>query len=144
MKNINRQIPFLIVGIFATWIATGLAQAQTTSNSSAVKPEDEYGIFETSLPCAEVNQITRRSVERLGYQVESFTPATAETMGVLKGARSFTWGDKEPVTVKIACKAGGIDVDARPDVPPCEQANRISRLAVEHLGTKSQNLHRRR
>jgi hypothetical protein len=134
MKNPSRQILFFIVGIFVMLSANGSVQAQTPSNSSTIKPEDEYGIFETSLPCAEVNQIARRSVERLGYKVESFTPATTEALGVLKGERSFTWGEKEPVTVKITCKPDGVEVDARPDIPPCEQANRISRLAVEHLG----------
>jgi hypothetical protein len=107
-----------------------------TEPQAAVNPDDEYGIVETVLSCEEANHISRRSVERLGYKVESFTPATADTVGVLKGGRPFIWGDTEAVTIKISCTPERIDIDARPDVPPCEQANRISRLAVEHLGYK--------
>jgi hypothetical protein len=103
---------------------------------AAVDPADEYAITETALDCAEVSRLARRSLERLDYQVTSVVPTEPGAVGVLKGARSFAWGDQETVTVKISCQEGKVAVDARPDVPPCEQANRISRLAVEHLGYK--------
>lgn len=120
----------LVTGVTAQQSST----AAPTEQSSAVNAQDEYGIIETSLPCEEVNQIAHRSILRLGYKVDSFVPATTEKSGLITASRTFVWGDREPVTVKIACKAEGIEIDARPDVPPCEQANRISRLAVEHLG----------
>jgi hypothetical protein len=135
-----QQATLLVVGVLLS-LATHVFAQQTTheapaTQASVTNPQDEYGILETSLPCEEVNQIAHSSVQRLGYKVDSFVPATTEKKGLITASRTFVWGDKEPVTVKIACKPEGIDIDARPDVPPCEQANRISRLAVEHLGYK--------
>ena len=138
MKNIPGR-PLLIVLSFLLYFASPIRAQQTPTNASpqqsaAPAPAEEYGILETSLPCEEVNQIAHRSIQRLGYKVDSFIPATTGKEGLITASRTFAWGDKEPVTVKIACKAEGIDVDARPDVPPCEQANRIARVAVEQLG----------
>ncbi len=119
---------------------TGQAQEKATATSptpaAALDPADEYAIAETALDCAEVDRLAHRSLERLDYKITSSTPAGLDTVGVLKGARAFAWGDQETVTVKILCKGGQVDVDARPDVPPCEQGNRISRLAIENLGYK--------
>src|SRR5262245_24855954 len=140
MKTLPSQPLLLVAGILLTVVTSVSAQqsAKTAQSeqSSAVDPQDEYGVIETSLPCEEANQIAHRSILQLGYTVDSFTPAVGDKMGLIKASRAFAWGDSDPVTVKIACKADGIDIDARPDVPPCEQANRISRLAVEHLGYK--------
>ncbi|MGE0682834.1 MAG: hypothetical protein AB7P69_18270 [Candidatus Binatia bacterium] len=138
MKALSIQATLLVAGAwlsFATYaFAQQAARQAPSAQSSVVSPQDEYGIIETSLPCEEANQIAHRSVRRLGYTVDSFVPATTEKKGLITASRTFVWGDKEPVTVKISCKPEEIDIDARPDVPPCEQANRISRLAVEHLG----------
>jgi hypothetical protein len=140
MKTFSSHPTLLVVGAWLSLAAHVSAQQTVreapSAQSSVADPQDEYGVIETSLPCEEVNQIAQRSVQRLGYQVDSFVPATTEKKGLITASRTFVWGDKEPVTVKIACKPEGIDIDARPDVPPCEQANRISRLAVEHLGYK--------
>lgn len=130
-----RQRCLFTVSILVYFTTSVFAQQTAReAQSSVVNPQDEYGIIETSLPCEEVNRLAQRSVQQLGYRVDSFVPATAEKKGLITASRTFVWGDKEPVTVQIACKSDGIDIDARPDVPPCEQANRIARLAVEHLG----------
>ena len=66
----------------------------------------------------------------------TFTPATAGKDGELKASRMGLWGEKEPVTVTLTCAPDGVRINAAPDVPPCEQGNRISRLAVERRGFK--------
>jgi hypothetical protein len=138
MTNCFFRLFALVISIifFSAPFSAAQESPQNTASTppAAVDPSDEYGIIETSLSCEEVNQISHRSIQRLGYKIDSFTPAAGDKPGLIKASRTFVWGDKEPVTVKIACKTGGIAVDARPDIPPCEQANRISRLAVEHLG----------
>ena len=123
----------VLLGAITLTFAQQLANNATPKQVLDENSPDAYGIIETSLPCEEVNQISHRSLKRLGYTVDSYTPAVGEKMGLIQASRNFVWGDKEPVTVKIACKAEGVDVDARPEVPPCEQANRIARLAIERL-----------
>ena len=137
MKKLT-SLPMLVMVSATLGFTLPLFAQQLTNNAISGQVIDEnspdaYGIIETDLPCAEVNQIAHRSLKRLGYSVDSYTPAVGDKKGLIKASRNFVWGDKEPVTVKIACTKDGIDVDARPEVPPCEQANRIARLAVEHL-----------
>ncbi|MBI3756762.1 MAG: hypothetical protein HY267_02185 [Deltaproteobacteria bacterium] len=134
MKYVTFQKSLFALSFFL--LLTALGQAQTAPTSAAGNSADEYAIAETKLDCAEVNHLAYQSLERLGYQVVAETPATPTTAGVLKGTRPFAWGGQESVNVKIVCHAESVDVDARPDVPPCEQANRIARLAVEHLDYK--------
>ena len=137
MKKMMALSMLVAVSALPAFLSSTLAQQSVNNSISGQVLDDNspdaYGIIETSLPCEEVNQIAHRSLKRLGYSVDSYTPAVGDQMGLIKASRNFVWGDKEPVTVKIACKAEGIDVDARPEVPPCEQANRIARLAVERL-----------
>lgn len=93
-----------------------------------------YPIVESMLTCDQAKRISTRAVERLGYKVTAFAPATDNRGGVLNASRAGLWGEKEPVTVTLACTTDGIRITASPDVPPCEQGNRISRLAVERRG----------
>lgn len=136
----NRLFQLFIFVASSLFFSASLSAAQEAPHNTAMAatatgaPMEEYGIIETNLSCEEVNHIAHRSIQRLGYKVDSFTPATGDTPGLIKASRTFVWGDKEPVSVKIACKAGGIDIDAQPEVPPCEQANRIARVAIEHSG----------
>jgi hypothetical protein len=138
----NYLFRFFVLVVSSIFFSVPFSAAQESPKNAvntptvAVDSPEEYGIIETNLPCEEVNQIAHRSIQRLGYKVDSFTPAAGDKAGLIKASRTFVWGDKEPVSVKIVCKAGGIDIDARPDVPPCEQANRIAHLAIEHLGYK--------
>lgn len=134
MEYFTFQRSLFALNFFLFLAAPG--QAQTTSTPVTVNSDDEYAIAETNLDCAEVNRLSHQSLARLGYQITTETPATPDAAGVFKGTRPFAWGGQESVTVKVMCHAGSIDVDARPDVPPCEQANRIARLAVEHLDYK--------
>ena len=134
MDQVTFQKSLFASSFFLLLTASG--QAQTASEPATVNSADEYAIAETTLDCAEVNRLSHQSLERLGYQVVAETPATPDAAGVLKGTRPFAWGGQEPVTVKIMCHTGSVDVDARPEVPPCEQANQIARLAIEHLDYK--------
>ncbi|MBI3246113.1 MAG: hypothetical protein HYZ50_06365 [Deltaproteobacteria bacterium] len=110
------------------------AQAVIPAAPLNTDAENEYGILETDLSCEEATGVAQRALERLDYTMTSVTPATAEKAGLLTATRTFTWGDQDPVSVKITCGQKGVDLDARPDILPCEQANRIARLAIEHLG----------
>lgn len=97
-------------------------------------PTWSYPIVETVLTCDHAKQVSTKAVERLGYTVTGFTPATENNGGVIGASRPGLWGDKEPVTVTLACTHDGVRITAAPDVPPCEQGNRISRLSVERRG----------
>jgi hypothetical protein len=97
-------------------------------------PAWAYPIVETLLACDQAKRLSTRAVERLGYKVTAFTPATDNQGGVLQASRAGLWGEKEQVTVTLTCAAEAVRISAFPDVPPCEQGNRISRLAVERRG----------
>lgn len=97
-------------------------------------PTWSYPIADTGLTCDQAKRVSTKAVERLGYKVTGFLPAEDNKGGVLQASRAGLWGDKEPVTVTLTCAAEGVRINAAPDVPPCEQGNRISRLAVEHRG----------
>lgn len=97
-------------------------------------PAWSYPIVETLLTCDQAKRVSTRAVERLGYKVAGFTPATDNQGGVLQAIRAGLWGEKEPVTVSLTCAADAVRISASPDIPPCEQGNRISRLAFERRG----------
>jgi len=99
-------------------------------------PSWSYPIVESVLTCEQANLVSKKAVERLGYKVTTFTPATPGKDGGLKALRAGLWGETEPVTVSLSCAADGTRINASPDIPPCEQGNRISRLAVEKRGFK--------
>jgi len=130
MKNAARLCSLLGSVLISAFTDLGWTDEKRTDTA----PADEYAIFETTLTCEEANRTAHRAVERLGYQVTAFSPATTDKVGELKGSRTGMWGEPEPVVVQITCGTEGIQVDSHPEIPPCEQANRISRLAVERLG----------
>ena len=111
-------------------------QPPVTNPDAPPPPAWAYPIVESMLTCEQANLVSKKAVERLGYKVTTFTPATPGKEGELKAERMGLWGEKEPVTVTLTCTANGIRINASPDVPPCEQGNRISRLAVERRGFK--------
>lgn len=140
MKTTRWSFAFLFFFAFVVLFCplSGEAAEQAQAVVPTVQPdttaENEYGIVETGLSCEEATHVAQRALERLDYTVASVTLPTSEKAGLLKGTRTFTWGDQDPVSVKITCSQQGVEIDARPDILPCEQANRISRLAIEHLG----------
>lgn len=97
-------------------------------------PSWSYPIVEPILTCNQVTLVSKKAVERLGYKIMTLTPPTPDKDGVLKASRMGLWGETEPVTVTLSCLPEGVRINASPDIPPCEQGNRISRLAVERRG----------
>ncbi|MGE0821098.1 MAG: hypothetical protein AB7G75_23515 [Candidatus Binatia bacterium] len=143
MKNSYRTILFLIVLMVCRPAQRGQAQdtIQDPLPPPLAKPpasaEDwQYPIVEPTLTCEQANRVAHKSIARLGYKVTAFTPATSEKEGEVKAARPGLWGGEEAVRVTLACKPDGVQINAFPEVPPCEQGNRISRLAIERRGYK--------
>ena len=112
----------------------GEDRVRDLGESLTTDPDWKYPIIDGALTCEQANRVSYRAVERLSYKIDSFTPATAEKAGEIKGIREGVWGEKEPVTVKVTCPSDGPHIDAHPDIIPCEQGNRISRLAIERHG----------
>lgn len=112
----------------------GEDRARSLGESLTTDPDWKYPIIDAALTCEQANRVSYRAVERLGYKIASLTPATVEKAGEIKGIRDGVWGEKEPVTVKVTCPSDGPHIDAHPDIAPCEQGNRISRLAIERHG----------
>lgn len=98
-----------------------------------VEQTKEYDITEPQMGCEEAHQITRRALERLYYKVAD-APPTADAGSTIKAQRMGFWGEPEPVSVEISCAADGVYLAPRATIPPCEQANRVMRKAVEKAG----------
>ncbi len=101
--------------------------------ATAAEQTTEYDITETKMGCEEAHRITRRALERLYYKVADGPPAT-DTGSTISAQRMGFWGEPEPVSVAISCTADGVQLVPRAAIPPCEQANRIMRKAVEKTG----------
>jgi hypothetical protein len=79
-------------------------------------------------PCEQANRITRQSVERLGYAVDSFIPAVNEGRnGVVRGKKEED-GKQDTVVLTITCTNEAIFVDARSDNPIVASANFTSAI----------------
>ena len=86
------------------------------------------------MSCEDANRFSVRTVERLGYEVTAFTPASDDTQGVIEAKQMGRWGGEEGVSVTIACGPNGVRIATRSDVTPCEQANMAMRRALESSG----------
>lgn len=93
----------------------------------------QFPIVETTLTCEQADRVSHRALERLGYKVTSFTPASEGGEGVIRGMREEPLG-QVAASVKITCGTHSVQVDASLDPPPCEQANQIMYRALERLG----------
>src|SRR5215475_11997368 len=85
---------------------SGEDRARVLGESLTANPDWKYPIIDEALTCEQANRVSYRAAERLGYKITSFTPATAEKVGEIKGLREGVWGEKEPVTVKVTCSSG--------------------------------------
>ena len=117
-----------------------------------VEQTTQYDISEPHMSCEEAHRITRRALERLYYKVADTSPPADTDIGrservirsrerrhvhslsTITAQRLGFWGETEPVSVKISCTADGVHLAPRAAIPPCEQANRIMRKAVEKAG----------
>ena len=124
------QLVTLLTLVFTFYTAPfGWAQlasedrVRSLGESLTTDPDWKYPIMDAALTCEQANRVSYRAVERLSYKIDSFTPATTEKAGEIKGIREGVWGEKEPVTVKVSCPPDGPHIDAHPDIAPCEQGN---------------------
>lgn len=108
--------------------------AATPLTGALLAPTDEYDIRDAEMSCEDANRHALRAVERLGYEVTGFHRATEAVAGRIDAKQSGSWGGDEPVSVSIACGPEGAHVAPRSEIPPCEQANKIMRKAVESSG----------
>ncbi len=109
-------------------------EAVQTVAVAPLEPTDEYDVIDPDMSCEDANRFSVRTVERLGYEVSAFTPATDDTEGKIEAKQMGRWGGEEAVSVTIACGPNGARIATRSDVTPCEQANMVMRQAVESSG----------
>ena len=107
---------------------------QMATDPAPLEPTDEYDVIDPDMSCEDANRFSVRTVERLGYEVTAFTPASDDTQGVIAAKQMGRWGGEEGVSVTIACGPNGVRIATRSDVTPCEQANMAMRRALESSG----------
>ena len=107
---------------------------QAAAEMAPLEPTDEYDVIEPDMSCEDANRFSVRTVERLGYEVTSFTTASDDKEGVIEAKQMGRWGGEEGVSVAISCGPNGVRIATRSDVTPCEQANMVMRQAVESSG----------
>ena len=105
-----------------------------TAPDAKLAPTNEYDIRDAEMTCADANRHALRAVERLGYEVTAFTQASEAAPGRIDAGQRGAWGEDEPVSVGITCGPQGVRLAPRSEIPPCEQANRVMRRAVESSG----------
>ncbi len=99
-----------------------------------LEPTDYYDVTDPDLNCEDANRFSVRTVERLGYEVTSFTPAAEDTEGRIEAKQIGRWGGEEEVSVTISCGPKGTLMKPRSNVLPCDQANMIMRQALRSSG----------
>ena len=107
---------------------------QMAAELAPLAPTDEYDVIDPDLSCEDANRFSVRTVERLGYEVTSFTPASDAKEGGIEAKQMGRWGGEEGVSVTISCGPNGVRMMARSDVTPCDQANMVMRQALESSG----------
>ena len=107
---------------------------QMAAEMAPLEPTDEYDVIDPDMSCEDANRFSVRAVERLGYEVTSFMPASDDTAGKIEAKQMGRWGGEEVVSVTIACGSNGVRITPRSDVTPCEQANMVMHQAVESSG----------
>lgn len=84
--------------------------------AACTPPIKQYEMREQSISCDEANRFTYDTLVSMGYGITSFEPASPSRPGKARASRKNpVSGGREPVTVLIACRAGGVDIDASED-----------------------------
>ena len=107
---------------------------QAAAPMASLEPTDEYDVIDPNMSCEDANRFSVRAVERLGYEVTDFTPASDDTEGRIEARQMGRWGGEEGVAVAISCGPNGVHIATRSDVTPCDQANMVMRQALESSG----------
>ncbi len=122
---------------------TARVEAESAESAEAVpvataipplEPTDYYDVIDPDLNCEDANRFSVRTVERLGYEVTSFTPAAEDTEGRIEAKQIGRWGGEEEVSVVISCGPKGTLMRPRSNVLPCDQANMVMRQAIRSSG----------
>lgn len=107
---------------------------QMATEMAPLEPTDEYDVIDPDMSCEDANRFSVRAVERLGYEVTAFTPATDDAEGKIEAKQMGRWGGEEHVSVTVSCGSNGVRITPRSDVTPCEQANMVMHQAVKSSG----------
>jgi len=67
-------------------------------------------------PCEQANQRAKQAMEQLQFTVTSFSPATMDKRGVIKGARTRP-GGQETTMATILCSAEAVYIEASEESP---------------------------
>lgn len=75
-------------------------------------PQRHSIVRQPAMSCAELNQLTAAAIKRLGYNIDSFTPATNEQKGIAQGTRRTDYDDTYKITVEMQCSTTEAVADA--------------------------------
>jgi hypothetical protein len=76
----------------------------------------QYDVHRSNLSCDEANRYAFRSMQSLGYSVDTFRLASVGSPGVIKGSKDAGKGSgASDATVKIDCRADGVQLSASED-----------------------------
>ena len=70
----------------------GPEAVQMAAEMAPLAPTDEYDVIDPDMSCEDANRFSVRAVERLGYEVTAFTPASDDTEGVIEAKQNGRLG----------------------------------------------------
>jgi len=86
------------------------------SLAACTPPIRQYELREQPISCEEANRYSYETLASMGYTIASFEPATPSRPGKARASKKNpVSGAREPVTVSIECRSGGVDIDASED-----------------------------
>jgi hypothetical protein len=89
-----------------------LAVLTTGCGAMQLCPQRHAIVRQPAMSCAEMNQLTAAAVKRLGYNIDSFVPATNEQKGNVQGTRRTDYDDTYKITVEMQCSPSEAVADA--------------------------------
>ncbi len=121
------------IGLCLLSVSSAFTQSARPPAGSREDPNRPYALFDPNLTCEQAHKLSRQALEHLRFTLKSDTPTSDSGSRAIKGVREGHL-DEENVTVTITCGDDGVRIDSDSDLPPCEQANRVSYRAVERQG----------
>jgi hypothetical protein len=86
-------------------------------------PQRHAVVRQSAMSCAELNQVAAGAVKRMGYNIDSFSPAAAEQPGKLEGSRRDYSDNTYRIVVELQCSASESVADAVSTVGCASQIN---------------------
>lgn len=84
-------------------------------------------------PCEQANQRAKQAMEQLQFTITSFSPATMEKRGVIKGSRERPSG-QETTMATIHCSAEAVYIEASEDSPLLDNAEFLKPISDVRRG----------